>query len=182
MPNPVNQRSPEQTAISVSITKEHLERVDARASSLGLSRSRYITVVTQQDINKGGPLIIAAQDAAAPVVPVELTTEALDFLKVAIPALTQYQDSHGQCPTPEVPAEIAETELWPYFLKQQDQILKDKWIESSNAGYDIGMERAIRGWLQKNQILWAPEDVEDEETEESNGTNTAGTAPTTNPA
>jgi hypothetical protein len=108
--------------------------------------------------------IIAAQDAAAPVVPVELTTEALDFLKVAIPALTQYQDSHGQCPTPEVPAEIAETELWPYFLKQQDQILKDKWIESSNAGYDIGMERAIRAWLQKNQILWAPKGVEDSET------------------
>ena len=123
-----------------------------------------------------------AQDAATPVVPVELTPEALDFLKVAIPALTQYQDSHGHCPTPEVPAEIAETELWPYFLKQQDQILKDKWIESSNAGYDIGMERAIRGWLQKNQMLWAPEELEDEETEESGGTNPAGTAPTTNPA
>jgi hypothetical protein len=165
MPNPVNQRSPEQTAISVSITKEHLERVDARASSLGLSRSRYITVVTQQDINKGGPLIIAAQDAAVPVVPVDLTPEALDFLKVAIPALTQYQDSHGQCPTPEVPAEIAQTELWPYFLKQQDQILKDKWIESSNAGYDIGMERAIREWLQRNYLVWAPGDAEDSEPE-----------------
>ena len=179
MPNP---RSPEQTAISVSITREHLERVDARAASLGLSRSRYIAVATLQDINKGGPLIIAAQDATKPVVPVELTPEALDFLKVAIPALTQYQDSHGQCPTPEVPAEIADNELWPYFQKQQDQILKDKWIESSNAGYDIGMERAIRAWLQKNQILWAPEDLEDGETEESDGTNTAGTAPTTNPA
>ena len=159
MPNP---RSPEQTAISVSITREHLERVDARAASLGLSRSRYIAVATLQDINKGGPLIIAAQDATKPVVPVELTPEALDFLKVAIPALTQYQDSHGQCPTPEVPAEIADNELWPYFQKQQDQILKDKWIESSNAGYDIGMERAIRAWLQKNQILWfaAQDDAE----------------------
>jgi len=165
MPNPVKPRSPEQTAISVSITREHLERVDARASSLGLSRSRYIAVATLQDINKGGPLIIAAQDATTPVVPVELTPEALDFLKVAIPALTQYQDSHGHCPTPEVPAEIADNELWPYFQKQQDQILKDKWVESSNAGYDIGMERAIRAWLQKNQILWAPEDIEDTEPE-----------------
>jgi hypothetical protein len=73
--------------------------------------------------------------------------------------LTQYQDSHGRCPEPEVPEPISQSELWQYFLKQRDQILKDKWIGSRNAGYDIGMERAIRDWLQTNQILWAtPED------------------------
>jgi len=26
-----------------------------------------------------------------------------------------------------------------FFLKQREQILKDKWIQSRNAGYDIGM-------------------------------------------
>ena len=160
MPNPAKERSPEQTAISVSITKAHLARIDARAATLGLSRSRYITVVTQQDIAKGGPLIIAAQDTEKPATPIAFTPEANAFLKFAVPALTQYQDSHGQCPDPEAPAEIAELELWPYFLKQRDQILKDKWIESRNAGYDIGMERSLRDWLQKNQVLWVPTDLE----------------------
>jgi hypothetical protein len=134
--------------------------MDARADALGLSRSRYLAVLAQQDIAKGGPLTITSQVEAQPAMPIELTPEALEFLKYAIPALTQYQDSHGQSPLPEVPAAIAETELWKFFLKQRDQILKDKWIDSRNAGYDIGMERAIRDWLQKNQFLWAPEDSE----------------------
>ena len=45
MPNPVKERSPEQTAISVSITKDLLTRIDDRASEVGLSRSRYIAVI-----------------------------------------------------------------------------------------------------------------------------------------
>jgi hypothetical protein len=91
----------------------------------------------------------------------------LDFLKLAVPALTQYQGSHGQCPAPEVPETIAQTELWESFLKQRDQILKDKWNSSRDAGYDIGMERAIREWLQRNYLVWAPEDVEESEPPES---------------
>jgi hypothetical protein len=35
--------------------------------------------------------------------------------------------------------------------------------QSKDAGYDIGMERAIRAWLQRNYLVWAPDDVEDEE-------------------
>ena len=58
-----------------------------------------------------------------------------------------------ECPAPQVPETTAQSELWQFFLKQRDQILKDKWIQSRNAGYDIGMERAIRDWLQKNQDL-----------------------------
>jgi hypothetical protein len=49
---------------------------------------------------------------------------------------------------------LAQSELWESFLKQRDQIPTDKWIQSRNAGHDIGMERAIRDWLQKNQDLW----------------------------
>jgi hypothetical protein len=160
MPNPLKARSQGQTAISVSLTKELLGRIDIRADALGLSRSRYLAVLAQQDMAKGGPLTIATQDESQPAAPTELTPESLEFLKHAIPALTQYQDSHGQCLPPEVPEAIDETELWEFFLKQRDQILKDKWIDSRNAGYDIGMERALRDWLQKNTLLWAPEEPE----------------------
>jgi hypothetical protein len=107
-------------------------------------------------------LRLGVQEESQASAPVEFTPATLDFLKLAIPALTQYQDSHGQCPAPEAREPIAQTELWEFFLKQRDQILKDKWIQSSNAGYDIGMDRAIRHWLQKNQDLWflAQDDAE----------------------
>ena len=156
MPNHIRARSPQQTAISVSITKDLLARIDLRADALGLSRSRYIAVVTEQDIEKGGPLTIAADQETEPPAPIAFTPEALAFLKLAIPALTQYQDSHGKTPVPGVPEPIAQSELWHFFLTQRDQLLKDKWIKSRNAGYDIGMEHAIRDWLQKYQDLWAP--------------------------
>src|SRR5512137_2478912 len=107
MANHVKPRSPEQTAISVSITKELLARIDARANELGLSRSRYIAVIAQIDIAEGGPLTIPTQGAVEPAPPVNLTAEATEFLKLAVPILTQYQDSHGQSPTPEVPPHIA---------------------------------------------------------------------------
>ena len=44
------------------------------------------------------------------------------------------------------------------------------------------MERAIREWLQRNYLVWAPEELEDEETEESDGTNPAGSATTDSPS
>ena len=84
-------------------------------------------------------------------------------MKLAVPILNQYQDTHGQSPAPEAPPHVTESEVWPFFLKQRDQILKDKWNSSRDAGYDIGMERAIREWLQRNYLVWAPEDIEDSE-------------------
>jgi hypothetical protein len=120
-------------------------------------------------------LRLGVQEESQASAPVEFTPATLDFLKLAIPALTQYQDSHGQCPPPQVPDTTAQSELWEFFLKQLDQILKDKWIQSRNAGYDIGMQRAIRDWLQKNQDLWAA-DQEDAEAPPKNP------APATPPA
>ena len=160
MANHVKLRSQDQTAISVSITRDLLIRIDNRAAELGLTRSRYIAVVAQIDIAKGGPLTIPTQGAVQPAAPVELTPEVTEFLKLAVPILNQYQDSHGQCPAPQVPETIAESEIWPFFVKQRDQILKDKWNSSCAAGYDIGMERAIREWLQRNYLVWAPTDPE----------------------
>lgn len=170
MANHVKPRSTAQTAISVSLTRELLARIDVRAGALGLTRSRYIAVVAQQDIDKGGPLTIAAEDESEPTAQIDLTPAALDFLKLAVPALTQYQDTHGQCPTPNVPEAIPETDLWKYFLTQREQILKDKWIQSRNAGFDIGMERAIRDWLQKNQDLWAISQADDTQAAQPNPT------------
>ena len=66
MANHVKPRSKDQTAISVSITKDLLTRIDDRASAVGQTRSRYIAVVTQIDIAKGGPLTIPTQGAAQP--------------------------------------------------------------------------------------------------------------------
>lgn len=174
-------RSPGNTAISVSITEALLAKIDARANELGLKRSRYIAVIAQIDIAKGGPLTIPTQGAVEPAPPVELTPEVTDFLKLTVPILTQYQDSHGQAATPDVPQFIARMKLWPFFLKQRDQILKDKWNSSKDAGYDIGMERAIREWLQRNYLVWAPSETGDEDDEQANGTNPAGSPPPTNP-
>lgn len=150
-----------QITISISINEDLVERADRRADDLGLTRSRYVAVIIQQDLERGGPLMLAAGDESKPVPQVELTPWVIEFLKIIVPILNQYQDSHGQAPLPEVSAAVAETELWKYFLKHRDEILKDKWIQSRNAGYDIGMERAARTWLQRNHILWpSTEDTE----------------------
>ena len=45
---------------------------------------------------------------------------------------------------------------WEYFLRQRDEILDYKWLESEKLGSDIGIDRAIREWLQKHHSLWAP--------------------------
>jgi hypothetical protein len=137
----------------------------ARLLRFALQPGRHVGPV------KGGPLTIPAQGAVEPAPPVELTPEVTDFLKLAVPILTQYQDSHGQAATPEVPQFIARLKLWPFFLKQRDQILKDKWNSSCAAGYDLGMERAIREWLQRNYLVWAPGETGDEDDEETNGDN-----------
>jgi hypothetical protein len=49
------------------------------------------------------------------------------------------------------------------------------WASASfkDAGYDIGMERAIREWLQRNYLVWAPEELEDEDAEQSEDTHPA---------
>jgi hypothetical protein len=45
-----------------------------------------------------------------------------------------------------------------------------------------GSKRAIREWLQRNYLVWAPEDIEDADDEDTNGTNTAGSASPTRSA
>ena len=52
------QRAPDQTAISVSIGKELLARIDVRATALGLSRSQYLAQLARNDVATGGDLVL----------------------------------------------------------------------------------------------------------------------------
>ena len=44
--------------------------------------------------------------------------------------------------------------LYQEFLAERDEILRHKWIESENAGRDIGFERALLDWIRKHREKW----------------------------
>ena len=137
-------RSPDQTAISVSLSKSLLADIDARAKALGLSRSQYLAQIARTDIDQGGPLTITANS-------VDIKQETVAFLIVA---LTEYENCR-QITKAQPPEPLADTPLWQRFVDELDEISRHKWTESQKAGYDIGAERAIRDWLQKHRALWA---------------------------
>ncbi len=124
-----------------------------------LPRSRYLAAIAQINIARGGPIRISERDAPQPTRATDLTPEAVEFLKYASSALVLYQDRHGDLPATELPAVVAESELWEFFLKQRDQLLRNKWCESQALGQDIGMERTLRAWLQVNHPLWSDTDT-----------------------
>ena len=152
MANNVKERSPDQTAISVSISKDLLTLIDARARFFNLSRSRYLAILAQQDLTKGGPLVMPAPDATQPTRVVDANTEVVEFL---ILALTAYERHKNQNDLPQPPLPLVETQLWQHFLAELEQISRHKWNQSVKAGQDIGAERAIREWLPKHLALWA---------------------------
>jgi hypothetical protein len=152
MPNNVKERSPDQTAISVSISRDLLALIDARAQSLNLTRSRYLALLAQQDLTKGGPLVIPAPDASQPPRVVDANTEVVEFLIIA---LTAYERHKNQNDLPRPPLPLAESQLWQHFLAELEEISRHKWNESFKAGHDIGAERAIRDWLPRHFALWA---------------------------
>lgn len=61
----IKPRSPGKTAISVSMTVELLEKLDARAESLGLNRSQYLAQLARADLVSGGALTLHADIPAA---------------------------------------------------------------------------------------------------------------------
>ena len=155
----VKERSPDQTAVSISLPRDLLAKIDTRAAALNMPRSRYLALVAQQDLTKGGPLVIPSPDLPPEPTPLNLTAEVYDFLLIAIPALEDYaRQQENLPPVGKVlapPEELAETRLWRFFLLERDEILRLKWIESQKAGEDIGIHRAVREWLQKHRRLWA---------------------------
>ncbi|MCP5523718.1 MAG: ribbon-helix-helix protein, CopG family [Verrucomicrobiales bacterium] len=145
-------RSPEQTAISISLPRELLARIDARARSLGMPRSRYLAHVAESDIEKGGALTVVPKAGGEEGVDI---AEIAEFLELAVPALAGYEahviDPATRGSEPESPEIQTENEIWKHFLEERDEILKLKWIESRKAGGDIGIKKAIHLWLKHRQ-------------------------------
>jgi len=146
----VKDRAPDQTAVSISLPKDILSQIDARAGALGIPRSRYLSIIALQDISKGGPLQLETNQ-------IDLPAEVYQFLLIAIPALAEYEQRKGKRKTaePEPPEELADSTLWKFFMVERDEILRYKWLESQKEGKDIGINRAIHEWLQKHRALWA---------------------------
>jgi hypothetical protein len=162
----VKERSKGQTSICISISKTQLAEIDARAAALNLNRSQYLALVARKDIMRGGPILIPSPDAAKPPRQIDLTAEGIEFLKIAIPAMEEYERQRkagAVSEAPEPPVALADSELWEYFLDERDEILEYKWLESEKEHQDIGIDRAIREWLQKHHALWAAaqKDVQD---------------------
>ena len=44
--------------------------------------------------------------------------------------------------------------LYERFLREREEILKHKWLESEKAGKDIGFERAILDWARNHRGEW----------------------------
>jgi len=157
-------RSSDQTAISVSLPRDVLAKIDERAKDLGVARSRYLVWLAQHDLAKGGELAIPlrknlpATTPVEPPLPADNPEELAKFLKFAIPALESYQrnltnpaEAQAIAPPSETEADAA---VWAFFLAERDEILKLKWIESEKAGQDIGWERAIQIWMREHRGFW----------------------------
>jgi hypothetical protein len=131
-------RSKGQTAVSISLSQELLKRIDARADALGLPRSQYIAMVVRKDVMLGGSLVVPTANAPKRV---NLTDEAVEFLKCAIPALMEYERRGDEVAIPKPPEKLAAGVLWACFLNELDDILEDKWLKSEKIGQDIGTDR-----------------------------------------
>jgi hypothetical protein len=44
--------------------------------------------------------------------------------------------------------------LYKEFLKEREEILKHKWIESQKAGKDVGFEWALLDWYFHHRTNW----------------------------
>ena len=44
--------------------------------------------------------------------------------------------------------------LYQQFLKEREEILKHKWIESEKVGHDIGFEKALLSWVFNHREKW----------------------------
>ena len=44
--------------------------------------------------------------------------------------------------------------LYKEFLREREEILKHKWIESEKVGQDIGFEKALLDWVFNHREKW----------------------------
>lgn len=142
-------RSPDQTAISVSLSKSLLADIDRRAEQLGLSRSQFLAQIARTNIDQGGPLVIAASNSNPGT-----SQKEQDLIGLFIHALKEFE-KFQETTAIAAPEPLADTKLWERFQDELEQISRHKWTKSQEAGYDIGHERAIRDWLQQHHALWS---------------------------
>ena len=56
--------------------------------------------------------------------------------------------------TEDPPELVRRSRLYQEFLAERQEVLRHKWLESEKAGYDIGFERALVGWIVKHRLAW----------------------------
>jgi hypothetical protein len=44
--------------------------------------------------------------------------------------------------------------LYQEFLAEREEIMRHKWFQSEQAGYDVGFEKALLDWLVKHRANW----------------------------
>jgi hypothetical protein len=44
--------------------------------------------------------------------------------------------------------------LYKEFIREREEILKHKWLESEKAGHDIGFEKALLSWVFNHREKW----------------------------
>ena len=44
--------------------------------------------------------------------------------------------------------------LYQEFIAEREEIMRHKWIQSEQAGYDVGFEKALLDWLVKHRPEW----------------------------
>ena len=90
-----NQRAPDQTAISVSIGKELLAKIDLRAKALGISRSQYLANLARADVVRGGDLVLKEEINSAPSQALLVAEAAAEQLAAAE---VSYRKAHKKKP------------------------------------------------------------------------------------
>ena len=57
-------------------------------------------------------------------------------------------------PSDENTSLVKESLLYKEFLAEREEILRHKWIQSEQAGCDIGFEKALLDWIVKYRSNW----------------------------
>ena len=81
---------------------------------------------------------------------------------------------------PENPSQdfVKRSNLYQEFLAEREEIMRHKWLESENLGYDIGFERALLDWIRKHREGWRiARRQQQQQQQQSNSPSSSGTPP-----
>lgn len=146
---------------TMQVPKSLADELARRAAAFGLSRNQYLRIVSEAALRDPSPLVVYGSGGQVqPAVPMELTKEAYEFLLSAVPDMLAHERRQKGEPAPaslqlpEPPQNLKQSDLWSLFEEERDQILLHKYYESQKCGHDIGMEAALRNWLQEHHDKW----------------------------